>query len=65
MDASQDSAAFVATGLAAMGIEAAEDELAVARGAHKVWWPAIQSLLEADLHCEPESDPDLSRPPGP
>jgi hypothetical protein len=60
-----DSDAFVANGLALMGIEADETELAVARAAHELWWPAVFELLEADLHLEPEPDPDLSRAPAP
>jgi hypothetical protein len=61
-----DFEAFVPAGLAAIGIEADEDELGVMRAAHELYWPAIAGLLEVDLSgVEPEALPDLSRPPEP
>jgi hypothetical protein len=65
MDPRTDAEAFVAGGLASMGIEADETELAVAGAAHEIWSPAVSELLEADLHVEPEAEPDMSRAPAP
>ena len=63
MEAAADFDSFVAAGLASMGIEVDEIELAVAAAAHRLWWPALVGLLEADLGVEPEVDPDMSRAP--
>ena len=55
---------FVPAGLASLGIEADERELAVMRAAHAVYWPAIGALLSLDLGAVPlERDQDLSRAP--
>lgn len=55
---------FVPAGLASLGIEADEVELAVMRVAHELWWPAVAGLLEVDLtEVEPEALPDMSRAP--
>lgn len=55
---------FVPAGLAALGVEADEVELAVANAAHGMFWPAILDLLSLDLEgIEPERNPDLSRAP--
>jgi hypothetical protein len=56
---------FVAGGLAALGIEADEIELAVIRAAHALFWPSIVELLEFDAGDEPEREPDLSKAPTP
>ena len=55
---------FIPAGLASLGIEADEIELAVIGAAHAVFWPPIRELLELDLSAvTPEPRPDLSRPP--
>lgn len=55
---------FVPGGLASLGIEADEVELAVMRAAHELWWPAIGGLLSTELGAvAAETDADLSRPP--
>ena len=55
---------FVEAGLASMGIEADEIEMAVIRAAHELYWPAILELLAVDTgEAEPEPAPDLSRAP--
>jgi hypothetical protein len=64
MPAPGDFDAFVPAGLASLGIEADEQELAVMRAAHDLYWPAIVGLLEVDLSAvEPEPVPDMSQPP--
>jgi hypothetical protein len=61
-----DFDSFVPGGLASMGIEADEIELAVMRAAHDVYWPAIAGFVEVDLAgVEAESGADLSRAPEP
>ena len=55
---------FIAAGLATLGIEADEVELAVARAAHELFWPQILDLLALDIGAvEPEPGVDLSRAP--
>jgi hypothetical protein len=55
---------FVPAGLASLGIEADEVELAVIEAAHSMFWPPIRDLLSLDLgDLEAERDPDLSRAP--
>jgi hypothetical protein len=55
---------FVPAGLAALGLEADEIELAVIEAAHAMFWPPIRELLSMDLgELEEERDPDLSRAP--
>jgi hypothetical protein len=64
MPAHGDFDAFVPAGLASLGIEADEQELAVMRAAHDLYWPAIVGLLEVDLsEVEPEPVADMSQPP--
>jgi hypothetical protein len=64
MPAPGDFDAFVPAGLASLGIEADEQELAVMRAAHDLYWPAIVGLLEVDLSAvEPEPVADMSQPP--
>jgi hypothetical protein len=64
MEASSSFDDFVPSGLASLGIELDEVDLAVLRVAHGVWWPAIQELLSTDLSAvRPEPRPDLSRSP--
>jgi hypothetical protein len=55
---------FIAAGIASLGIEADEVELAVMAAAHALFWPEIQNLLALDTgDLVPEPGPDLSRPP--
>jgi hypothetical protein len=64
MEASDQSADFIAAGLASYGIEADEIELAVIGAAHQTFWPPILELLELDTSQVPtERDPDLSQAP--
>lgn len=64
MAAPGDFESFVPPGLASLGIEVDELELAVMRAAHDLYWPAIAALLEVDLsRVEAEPVADLSRPP--
>jgi hypothetical protein len=55
---------FIPAGLASLGIEADEIDLAVINAAHKMFWPSILDLLALDLdQLEPERAQDLSRAP--
>jgi len=64
MQASDGFEDFVPAGLASLGVEAAEQELAIMRAAHDVYWPAMGALLSLDLGAVPvERDEDLSRAP--
>jgi hypothetical protein len=66
MEAQTDFERFVPAGLATLGIEADEVDLAVMRAAHQLYWPAMSALLEVDLSgVEPEMRADLSRAPEP
>jgi hypothetical protein len=66
MPASGDFEAFVPAGLASLGIEVDEVDLAVMQATHELYWPAIAGLLELDLSgVEPELAADLSRAPEP
>jgi hypothetical protein len=66
MEATPRADEFIAAGLASLGIEADEVEMAVIGASHALFWPAILDLLELDLG-EPPSEPfpDLSRAPLP
>ncbi len=64
MEASNSADDFVATAIAAYGIEADEIELAVMRAAHEMFWPPILELLDLDTsEVPPERVPDLSKAP--
>lgn len=64
MEASDRAAQFVPAGLASLGIEADEVELAVMMAAHEMFWPGILELISMDLRdVDPERNPDLSRGP--
>lgn len=64
MEASNSADDFVATAIAAYGIEADEIELAVMRAAHEMFWPPILELLDLDTgEVPPERAPDLSKAP--
>jgi hypothetical protein len=66
MPASGDFEAFVPAGLASLGIEVDEVDLAVMQATHELYWPAIAALLELDFSgVEPELAADLSRAPEP
>ena len=55
---------FIPAGLAALGLEADEVELAVIGAAHAMFWPPILDLFAFDTSAaRPEPYPDLSRPP--
>ncbi len=55
---------FIPAGLASLGIEADEVDLAVMNAAHQMFWPAILNLLSLDLgEIEPERNPDMSKAP--
>jgi hypothetical protein len=55
---------FIVAGLASLGIEADEIELAVMRVAHELFWPQILALLAQDLgELAPERNLDLSGAP--
>jgi len=64
MEASNRADDFIPAGLASLGIEADEVELAVIGAAHELFWPAILDLYELDTGAvAPEPLPDLSRAP--
>jgi hypothetical protein len=66
MSAAGDFEAFVPSGLASLGIEADDVDLAVMRATHELYWPAIAGLLELDLSSvEPEIAADMSQAPEP
>jgi hypothetical protein len=55
---------FISAGLASLGIEADETEMAVMAAVHGMIWPPVLELLALDTKgIEPERFPDLSRPP--
>lgn len=55
---------FIPAGLAALGIEADEVELAVMHGAQAMFWPPILDLFDFDTSAaRPEPRPDLSQAP--
>jgi hypothetical protein len=59
-----DFDSYVPAGLASLGIEVDEVDLAVMRAAHEAYWPAITGLMEVDLSgVKPELRVDLSRAP--
>lgn len=64
MEVSNRADDFIPAGLASLGIEADEVDLAVMGAAHQMFWPGIRELISADLgDVTPERDPDLSRAP--
>lgn len=55
---------FIPAGLASLGIEADEVDLAVMGAAHRLFWTPICELLSLDTGgVEAERCPDLSKPP--
>jgi hypothetical protein len=64
MEAKDQAEDFIPAGLASLGIEADEIDLAVISAAHQMFWPSILDLLSLDLTwLAPEPAPDLSRAP--
>jgi len=64
MEASDRANDFIPAGLASLGIEADEIDLAVMTAMHGIFWPPILELLSLDLdEIEPERNPDLSKAP--
>lgn len=64
MGASGQADDFLSAGLASLGIEADEVEMAVIGAAHQLFWPAILELLALDTSgVQPERCPDLSKAP--
>jgi hypothetical protein len=64
MDGATSADEFVPAGLASLGIEVDEVDLAVIGAVHGLLWPPILELLALDTEgIEPERCPDLSRPP--
>ena len=64
MEAPNRSEDFIPAGLASLGIEADEIELAVMNAAHQMFWAPILELLDLDTDGVPhESAPDLSKAP--
>jgi hypothetical protein len=55
---------FIPAGLAALGIEADETDLAVMNAVHGLIWPAVRELLSLDTEgVEPERFADMSKAP--
>ena len=55
---------FIPAGLASLGIEADEVDLAVMGAVHGLLWPPLLELLALDTEAvEPERCPDVSRAP--
>jgi hypothetical protein len=55
---------FIVAGLASLGVEADEVDLAVMGALHRLLWPPLLELLDMDLEdVEPERRPDLSKAP--
>jgi hypothetical protein len=64
MEASASTNDFIPAGLAALGIEADEIDLAVMGAVHQLLWSPLLELLALDTEgLEPERCPDLSRAP--
>jgi hypothetical protein len=64
MAAASDSEAFLTAGLATLGVEFDEIEMAVMTATHELYWPPIAQFLEIDLSgVEPEPIADMSRAP--
>jgi hypothetical protein len=64
MEDSQRAEDFIPAGLASLGIEADDVDLAVMNAAHRMFWPGIREMLALDTsELAPERSPDLSRAP--
>jgi len=65
MESSAAADQFIPAGLASLGIDVDETDLAVIAAVHRFFWPAIVELLALDTsEVEPERCPDLSQAPG-
>jgi hypothetical protein len=64
MESTAPADEFIPAGLASLGIEADEVDLAVIAAVHGFFWPAILELMALDTgEVEPERCPDLSKAP--
>jgi len=64
MEGSPSAEDFIPVGLASLGIEADETDLAVMSAIHQLFWPPILELLALDTsEVEPERNLDLSQAP--
>ena len=64
MEAAAPAEDFIPAGLASLGIEADEIDLAVIAAFHQLLWPPLLELLALDVaDVEPERCPDLSEAP--
>ena len=64
MDGADPADQFIPAGLAVLGIEADETDLAVMAAVHQLIWPPLLGLLTLDTEgIEPERHPDLSKAP--
>jgi hypothetical protein len=64
MEASARADDFIPAGLAALGIDADEVDLAVMGALHQLLWPPLLELLALDTgELVPERCPDLSKAP--
>lgn len=64
MEAANRADDFIPAGLASLGVQADEIELAVIGAAHAMFWPAILDLFELEIDgVVPEPRPDLSQAP--
>jgi hypothetical protein len=65
-DAPDRGGELTAAGLASLGIEADETELAIIAGVHRVFGPAIRRVADFDTGTvTPEPELDLSKAPPP
>jgi hypothetical protein len=64
MEGSDPAADFIPSGLALLGIEADEVEIAVMGAFHQLLWEPLQEMLAIDTsELAPERNPDLSKAP--
>jgi hypothetical protein len=60
-DSSRD---YIESGLAVLGLDAGEDEIAVIQAVHAIYGPALDALIAGGFDGIPhESGADMSRPP--
>lgn len=63
-DSASQASDFIPAGLAALGVDADETDLAVMGAVHGLIWPPLTELLALDTEqVEPERCPDLSKAP--
>ena len=64
MEGPDHAADFIASGLALLGIEADDMEMAVMGAFHQLLWEPLQEMLAIDTsELAPERNPDLSKAP--